>query len=77
MFRKSMIALAAVAALGFTAFSATEASAKPWKGGGWGKGWGYHHFHGHRLAYGFAAMAVGPYCYEVVTRRGFIRTICD
>jgi hypothetical protein len=43
MFRKSLIALAAVATVGAAALAPTAASAKPW-----GKGW-----HGHHGLYGY------------------------
>ncbi|MGE0751157.1 MAG: hypothetical protein AB7K64_11295 [Variibacter sp.] len=80
MFRKFAVALAAVAALGVTALSAADASAKGW-GKGWGGGFHHHHHHGHfrhfgRFGfYGATAYAV-PDCYQVITRRGFIRTVC-
>ena len=47
MFRKSLLALAAVAALGAGALSSTEASAGWGKFGiGWHGGWyGHHHFY--------------------------------
>ncbi len=51
MFRKSMIALAATAALSTTALVSADAFAKP-NGGGWGKGGGmggwHHGYHGAR-----------------------------
>jgi hypothetical protein len=81
MYRKSMIALAAVATVAATAFTATDASAKPlkWKGGY------YHHHHG--VGFGAAALGLGiigaatvaaatPRCYEVINRYGEIVTRC-
>ena len=78
MFRKFAIALAAVAALGITALSATDASAKGWGGKGWGGGFHHHHHgHGHFARFGFYGVsAYAPDCYQVITRRGFIRTVC-
>jgi opacity protein-like surface antigen len=77
MFRKSMIAFAAIAALSTTALVSADAFAKP-NGGGWGKGggMGWHHSHyGARYGfYGFDSYA--PDCYQVVTRRGYLRTVC-
>jgi hypothetical protein len=62
MFRKSLLALAAVAALG--ALSSTEASA------GWGKfkfgwhgGWGHHHF--YKPYWGYAGYGGGYNCFVV------------
>ena len=66
MFRKSIFALAAVATIAATALVSTEASAKGFKGGGWGHGWG-------RYAIGSAvvlgATAVYASCYRYVTTR--------
>jgi hypothetical protein len=79
MFRKSMIAFAAIAALSTTALVSADAFAKP-NGGGWGKGGGmggWHHNHsGARYGfYGFDSYA--PDCYQIVTRRGYLRTVCS
>jgi len=85
MFRKSVLALAAIGTLGFTALSATEASARPWRGGGWH---GYHGYHGYHRGFGVglgvlglativAATAPRAYCYNVITPRGFVRTVCE
>ena len=77
MFRKTVIAAASVAALSATLFTATEASAKPWKA----KKWHHHHHVGAGLALGvlgaaaFAA-ATTPRCYEVINRYGEIVTRC-
>lgn len=46
MIRKSLIALSAVLALGIGATLSTDASAKPWKDGGWHHKHHNHH-HGH------------------------------
>jgi hypothetical protein len=79
MFRTSVIALAAIAALS-TALVSADAFAKPngGKGGGWGKG-GRHHSHRHfGPTYGFYGFGgYEPDCYQVVTRRGFVRTVCS
>lgn len=87
MIRKSMIAFAAIAALS-TALVSADALAKPngggGKGGNWGKGGGHsgggwHHNdrpYGHN--YGFYGVGgFEPDCYQIVTRRGLIRTICS
>ena len=77
MFRTSILALAAVATLGVTAIStANDASAKGFKGGWHG---GFHHRHfGHGYGYGFGVVGLAAAdCYQVITRRGFVRTICD
>ena len=64
MFRKSLLALAAIAALGAGALSSTEASA------GWGKfkfgwhgGWGHHHF--YKPYWGYAGYGGGYNCFVV------------
>jgi hypothetical protein len=66
MFRKSLLALAAVAALGAGALSSTEASAKwggKW-GGGWHGGWhGHHHF--YKPYWGYAGYGYGYNCFFV------------
>lgn len=67
MFRKTILALAAVATLGVGAIATTsEASAKPWKGGGW------HGHHGHwgggpfwGPRFGFYGVGYGGDCYWV------------
>jgi hypothetical protein len=80
MFRKSMIALATIAALSTTALVSADAFAKP-NGGGWGKGggwagaWHHHHFGRSYGFYGFGGYE--PDCYQIVTRRGFVRTVCS
>ena len=86
MIRKSIFALAAIAAVG-TAVLATSSDAQAWGKKGWypgkhiGKHFGHGHFghgFGHRYGYGFGALAlVAPDCYQVITRRGFVRTVCD
>jgi hypothetical protein len=66
MFRKTLIAATAVAAIA-TALVPATASAKGLKGGGWGKGWGY----GAGLAIVGAGLAYSVACYQVVrTRNG-------
>ncbi len=80
MFRKSLIAVTALAALGIAALSPTTASAGggKWGGGGWKGGWGGWHHHHHFGRYDFRFYGVAaPDCYAVYTRRGFIRYICD
>jgi hypothetical protein len=64
MFRKSLLALTAIAALGAAALSPTTASA------GWGKKWGWHgHWHGHhhfhKPYWGYAAYGYGYKCFFV------------
>lgn len=84
MLRKSMIALAAVAALGLTAVASTDALAKGGKGGfGW-KGGGFHHHHGYGLRRGISVGFYGPAyyapsydCYRVITPRGRIKLVCS
>lgn len=61
MFRKSIIALGAIAVVGAAALSPTAASAKGWK---------HHHRHGHHGwygGYGFIAplLYTAPDCYVV------------
>jgi hypothetical protein len=82
MFRKSIIALVAIAGLA-TAFSATEASARGgrWHGG-WHGGWSYRGI-GPAAAVGIGilgvaaiAAATAPRCFEVVNRFGEVRTVC-
>jgi hypothetical protein len=80
MFRKSVIALAAVAALGVTALSATDAAAKGGKGGGFHHHHGHYGHHGRHFGRGFGfygVTAYAPDCYRVITRRGFVRTVCE
>jgi hypothetical protein len=58
MFRKSMIALAAIATVSAAALAPTAASAK---GGKWGGGWHHHHhFKGYGF-YGAPLLAAGVY----------------
>lgn len=79
MLRKSVLALAAIAALGATAVSSTDALAK--KPGGWkGGGWHHHHQHPH-FGWRFFGPRVGLYaptqeCVKVITRRGIVKVIC-
>ena len=81
MIRKSILALAAVAALGLTAAGSTDALAKG-KGGHHGGGWHKHHHHhhgGHHWRRGFRIGFYAPAyeeCYKVVTRRGRIKLVC-
>jgi hypothetical protein len=73
MIRKSILALAAVAALGLGALAtSTEASAKPW---GF-KSFHGHHFHGHRH-WGVRYIDVGPDCYWMkrLTRFGTVKLV--
>jgi len=78
MFRKSMLALAAVTAIfGAAALTSTDASAgggKGWhgKGGGWH---GKHFGHGHRFGHGFYGYGYGD-CGYILTRRGFMKYVC-
>jgi hypothetical protein len=72
MFRKTMLALAALTAIGAAStLPSTEASA----GFGWGKHHGHHlHFHGfHRFG---IYNAYAPTCGYVYTRRGFLKYVC-
>lgn len=83
MIRKSILALAAIAALG-TAAVATSSDAAAKKGGWHGHhhhhhGHGHHHHgHGHRhFRIGFYAPAYyAPTCYRVITPYGYVRKIC-
>ena len=87
MIRKSLLALAAVAALGAGALSSTDAFAK--KGGHHGHGWhkGGVHIgigHGYGWRHRYWAPSVGIYttgydygCYKVVTPRGRIKLVCS
>ena len=72
MFRKSILAIAAVAVISAAALVPTTASA----GGGGGKGGGFHHW-----GYGglFLSTAVASSCWQwVETRRGLARVyVCD
>jgi hypothetical protein len=79
MFRKSILAIAAVAVISAAALVPTTASAGGGggKGGGWGgKGGGFHHW-----GYGglFLSTAVASSCWQwVETRRGLARVyVCD
>ena len=80
MMRKSILALAAIAALGLTTATATDALAKGkggWKGGGWHK---HHHHHGGRhWRRGFRVAFYAPAydeCVRVITPRGRIKIVC-
>jgi hypothetical protein len=84
MFRKAALALAAIVTVATIGLTATEASARGW-GRHHGGYHGYHHRHfGPRVGIGLglgllgaaAAVAATPYCYNVVTRRGYVRTVC-
>ena len=87
MFRKSMLALAAVTAIfGAAALNVTDASAKGGghKGGGFhGKGGGWHgkhggHGHGHRR-HGFGGFYADygyADCGYFMTPRGFMKYVC-
>jgi hypothetical protein len=61
MFRKSILAISAIAVVGAAALAPTAASAKPW---GFGKGWGYHH-HWHGGFGVYPTVVAGPDCYYV------------
>jgi hypothetical protein len=87
MFRKSMLALAAVTAIfGATALTATDASAGGGKGGWHGKGGGWHgkhgghghgHGHRHRFGHGFYGYGYGySDCGYILTPRGFMKYVC-
>ena len=72
MVRTTLVALVAAVALGIAALAPTAASAHY---AGWHGYRGYHGFY-HR-GFGFAYAPVVRYgCYTVVTRRGFLRTVC-
>lgn len=64
MFRKSIIALGAIAVVGAAALSPTAASAKGWKHHHWH---GHHGHHGWYGGYGFFAplLYAAPDCYVV------------
>ena len=74
MIRKSILALAGIAALAAAALAPTSASAWGFKGGwhGWGHGWG-HGFYGYGVRY----VDVVPSCYFVkkINRYGQVRMI--
>ena len=75
MFRKSILALAGVAALSAAALAPTSASAWGFKGG-----WGHHHWHGgwgFYPSYGVSYVDVVPSCYYVkkINRFGQVRMI--
>ena len=57
MIRKTLLALAATAALGVAALAPTSASAG-WHGGHWGHGWG------HGYGYGLGVSLYNPYVYN-------------
>ena len=66
MIRKTMFALATVAAIGAAALIPTEASAGGGgKGGGMGGGMGGHHGHWGR-GYGGVCVVIGPSCWRWV-----------
>ncbi len=61
MFRKTILALAATAALGAAALAPTSASAGGgfgWHHGGWGHHWGWGHGYGYRVS------LYNPYIYD-------------
>jgi len=73
MIRKTMFAVATVAAIGAAALIPTEASAGGGgKGGGMGGGMGGHHGHwGHGYGGGYGGFVViGPSCWRWVPRLG-------
>ena len=75
MIRKSILALAGIAALSAAALAPTSASAWGFKGGGWG-----HHGWGHGFGVGFYGtdyVDLTPSCYYVkkVYRSGEVRLI--
>jgi hypothetical protein len=70
MIRKTMFALATVAAIGAAALIPTEASAGGGgKGGGMGGGMGGHHGHWGR-GYGGGFVVIGPSCWRWVPGLG-------
>ncbi len=75
MIRKSILALAGVAALGAAALAPTSASAWGFKGG-WHHGFG-HGFGFYGPAYGVSYVDVVPSCYYVkkINRFGQVRLI--
>ena len=74
MIRKSILALAGIAALSAAALAPTSASA--WGKGGWGHGWGHGHGFGF-YGYGASYVDVAPSCYYVkrINRFGQVRLI--
>jgi hypothetical protein len=76
MIRKSILALAGIAALSAAALAPTSASAWGFHGGGWG-----HHGWSHGFGVGFVGgptyVTVEPDCYYVkkITRSGFVKVI--
>ena len=79
MIRKTMFAVATVAAIGAAALIPTEASAGGGgKGGGMGGGMGGHHGHwGHGYGGGFGSFVViGPSCWRWVPRLGRRVYVC-
>jgi hypothetical protein len=58
MFRKSLIALAAVATVTAAALAPTAASAKPWK-----KHWHGHGFYGYGIGAGLVGAAIASHAY--------------
>ncbi|MEJ0077276.1 MAG: hypothetical protein WDO17_17925 [Alphaproteobacteria bacterium] len=78
MIRKTILALAGVAALSAAALAPTSASAWGFKGGGWG-----HHGWGPGFGYGVGFVGAPTYvtlasdCYYVkkITRSGFVKVI--
>jgi hypothetical protein len=79
MFRKSVLALAAVASLGATAVSATDALAKG-KGGFKSGGWHQHSHSGWRFNRGYRIgfyVPTYPDCVKVINRRGVVKLVCS
>lgn len=74
MFRKTILALTGVAALGAAALAPTSASAWGYKGWGWGH---HHHFHGGYGFYGARYVDFAPSCYYVkrINRFGNVRLV--
>jgi hypothetical protein len=72
MIRKTMFAVATVAAIGAAALIPTEASAGGGgKGGGMGGGMGGHHGHwGHGYGGGYGFVVIGPSCWRWVPGLG-------
>ena len=67
MFRKIAIAAAAVAALGTASLTASTPAAA------WGKGGGFHHFHGGHFHGGLRIYSgVGLYAYDGCLRRVWV-----
>ncbi|BAT60953.1 hypothetical protein GJW-30_1_03503 [Variibacter gotjawalensis] len=84
MIRKTIFALAALAAVtGAAVATSSDASAKGFKGGYKGGFHGHHHHGGHwghrhfRVGfYGPAYSYYAPDCVKVITPRGYVKRVC-